>query len=65
MTPGMNCSAVPMTPLTNLSPVSMTPAINLCHGFLVIGSVVDSSDKFIIGVVDTAEQLSPLTTTRQ
>jgi hypothetical protein len=37
----------------------MTPAINLCHG------VVDTSNKFITGVVDTvdtAEQLSLVTT---
>jgi hypothetical protein len=29
----------------------------------VIGGVVDTGDKFITGVVDTAEQLSPVTTT--
>jgi hypothetical protein len=33
----------------------LTPAINLSHGFSLIGSVVDTSDKFITGVVDTAE----------
>jgi hypothetical protein len=38
----------------------MTPAINLCHGFSVIGGVIDTGDKFITGVVDTAEQLSPV-----
>jgi hypothetical protein len=48
------------TPLTNLSPVSTTPAINLFHGFSVIGDVVDNGNKFIIGVVDTAEQFSPV-----
>ncbi len=63
-----------MTWLTNLSAVSLTPAINLCHGFSLIGGVVDTGDKFITGVVDTAEkcfagindtgeQLSPVTTT--
>jgi hypothetical protein len=50
-----------MTLLTNLSPESTTPAINLCHGFSVIGSVVDTGDKFITSVVDTVEQLLPLT----
>jgi hypothetical protein len=43
--------------------VSTTPAINLCHGFSVIGGVVDTGNKFITGVVDTAEQFSPVTTT--
>jgi hypothetical protein len=57
------------TPRTNESPVSTTPAINLFHGFSVIGGVIDQqcrdiSDKFITGVIDTAEQLSPVTTTR-
>jgi hypothetical protein len=46
-----------------MTPVSLTPTINLCHGFSVIGSVVNTSDKFITGVVDTAGQLSPVTTT--
>jgi hypothetical protein len=41
----------------------MTLAINLCHGFSVISGVVDTGNKFITGVVDTAEQLSPVTTT--
>jgi hypothetical protein len=36
--------------------VSTTPAINLCPGFSVIGSVVDTGDKYFSGVVDTAEQ---------
>jgi len=45
-----------MTPLTNLSAVSLTPAINLCHGFSLIGGVVDTGDKFITGVVGTAEK---------
>ncbi len=49
-----------MTPLKNLSPVSTALAINLCHRFSVIGSVVDTGDKFIN---DTGEQLSPVTTT--
>jgi hypothetical protein len=44
--------------------VSTTPAINLCHGFSVIGGVVDAGDKFITGVIDTAKQLSPVTTTQ-
>ncbi len=48
--------------LTNLSPVSTTPAINLCHGFLVIGSVVDTGDKFIIGVIGTAEHYKTVLT---
>jgi hypothetical protein len=38
---------VSTTPLTNLSAVSLTPVINLCHGFSLIGGVVDTSDKFI------------------
>jgi hypothetical protein len=54
MTPAINCSAV--SPLTNLSAVSLTPAINLRHGFSLIGSVVDTGDKFITGVIDTAEK---------
>jgi hypothetical protein len=33
----------------------MKSAINLCHGFAVIGGVVDTGDKFITGVVDNAE----------
>jgi hypothetical protein len=35
--------------------VSLTPAINLCHIFSLIGSVVDTGDKFITSVVDTAK----------
>jgi hypothetical protein len=50
-----------MTLLTNLSPESTTPVINLCHGFSVTGSVVDTGNKFITSVVDTVEQLLPLT----
>ncbi len=61
---GVNdCSTVSTTPLTNLSVVSLTPAINLCQGFSLIGGVIDTGDKFIIGVVDTAEKWSPMTTT--
>jgi hypothetical protein len=30
--------------------VSMTPAINSCHGFSVIAGVVETGDKFLIGV---------------
>ncbi len=56
MTPAINCSAVSMTPLTNLLAVSLTPVINLCHGFSLIGSVVDTGDKFITVVVDIAEK---------
>jgi hypothetical protein len=41
------------------SSVSMTPVINPCHGFSVIAGVVDTGDKFIAGVVDNCEQLSP------
>jgi hypothetical protein len=41
----------------------MTPAINLFHGFSVIGGVVDTGNKFITGVIDTAEQFSLVTTT--
>jgi hypothetical protein len=55
-TPAINCSAVLLTPLTNLSAVSLTPAINLCHRFSLIGGVVDTDDKFITGVFDTAEK---------
>jgi hypothetical protein len=36
--------------------VSLTPAINLCHGFSLIGGVIDIGDKFITSVVDTVEQ---------
>jgi hypothetical protein len=64
-TPAINCSAVSTTPLTNLLAVSLTPAINLCHGFSLIGGVVDTGNKFITGVVDTAEKWSPVTTTKK
>ena len=60
-TPVINCSAVSTTPAKNLLPVSLTPAINLCPGFSVIAGVVDNGDKFI---VDTGDQLSPVTRTR-
>jgi hypothetical protein len=50
-----------MTLLTNLSPESTIPVINPCQGFSVIGSVVDTGNKFITNVVDTVEQLLPLT----
>ena len=60
-TPAKNCSAVSTTPAKNLSPVSLTPAISPCHGFSVIAGVVDTGDKFI---VDTGDQLSPVTRTR-
>ncbi len=53
MTPAINCSA---TRPTNLLAVSLTPAINLCHGFSLIGGVIGPGDKFITGVVDTAEK---------
>ncbi len=55
MTPAINCSAVSMTLLTNLLAVSLTTAINLCHRFSLIGGVVNTGDKFIIGFIDTAE----------
>jgi hypothetical protein len=45
-----------MTPLTNLSVMSLTPANNLCHRFSLIGGVVDTGDKVITGVVETAEK---------
>ncbi len=57
----------------------MTPAINLCHGFSLIGGVVDTGDKFISSVMiagdndtddkffaadnNTVEQLWSVTTT--
>ncbi len=53
---------MPTTLLTNLSPVSTTLGINLCQGFSVIGSVVDTGNKFITGVGDTTEQLSHVIT---
>ncbi len=40
----------------NLLAVSLTPTINLCHGFSLIGRVVDMCDKLITGVIDTAEK---------
>jgi hypothetical protein len=55
MTPVINCSAVSTTPQTNLSLVSTTLAINLCHGFSLIGDVINTGNKFIKGVVDTTE----------
>jgi hypothetical protein len=36
--------------------VSLTLAINLWHEFFLISGVVDNGDKFITGVVDTAEK---------
>jgi hypothetical protein len=48
---------------SNLSAVSLTLGINLCQGFSLISGVVDTGDKFITSVVDTAEKLSPVTTT--
>jgi hypothetical protein len=30
---------------------------NLCHGFLVIGDVVDTGNIFITGVIDTGDKL--------
>jgi hypothetical protein len=47
---------VSTTPLANLLAVSLTLAINLCHRFSLIGGVADTGDKFITGVVDTAEK---------
>jgi hypothetical protein len=47
---------VSTTLLTNLLAVSLTPGINLCHGFSLIGGVVDTGDKFTAGVADTAEK---------
>jgi hypothetical protein len=47
---------VSTTPLTNLLAVLLTPVINICHGFSLIGGVVDTGDKFITVVVDTAEK---------
>jgi hypothetical protein len=44
LTPPTNLSAVSMTPPTNLSAVSLTPALNLCHGFFLIGRVVDTGN---------------------
>jgi hypothetical protein len=61
-TPAINCSVVSTTLLTYLSAVSSE--INLCHGFSLIGGVVDTGDKFITSVVDTAEKLSLVTTTQ-
>jgi hypothetical protein len=52
---GDKLSAASTTPLKNLSLMSLTPAINLCHGFSVIGGVVDAGDKFITGVIEAAE----------
>ncbi len=62
-TPAINCSAVSTTALTNLSAVSLTPVNNLCRGFFLSACVVDTSNKFITGVLDTAEKSSPVTTT--
>jgi hypothetical protein len=46
------------TPLINLF-----FKINLCHRFSVIGTVVNTGDKFITGLVDTAKQLLLVTIT--
>jgi hypothetical protein len=47
---------VSTTPLTNLSAMLLTPVINLCHRFSLIGGVVDTGNKFITDIVDTAEK---------
>ncbi len=52
-----------MTPAIGCSPVSTALAINPCPGFSVIVSVVDTSDKFIVGDNDNAVQLSSVTKT--
>jgi hypothetical protein len=44
------------------SVVSTTPENN-CHGFSVISGVIDTSDKFLTGVNNIGEQLSPVTMT--
>jgi hypothetical protein len=54
---------VSRTPVINLSPVWLTLAINPCQGFSVISGVVDTGNKFIIGVNDTGKQLSLVTMT--
>jgi hypothetical protein len=36
--------------------MSLTLAINLCHRFSLIGGVIGTGDKFMTGVVDTAEK---------
>jgi hypothetical protein len=43
--------------------ISCLPAINPCQGLSVMAGLVDTGDKFITGVNDTGEQLSPVTTT--
>jgi hypothetical protein len=50
-----------MTPVINCSAVSTTLAINLCHGFSLIGGVVDTGDKFITGVVDNITTIPVIT----
>ncbi len=55
-TPAINSSAVQTTPVANLSLVLTTPVINLCHGFLVIGDVVDTGNIFITGLIDTGDK---------
>ncbi len=47
----------------NLWPVSTTTGNNPCHEFLVIASVADTGDKFLTGVNNTSELLSPVTMT--
>jgi hypothetical protein len=56
-------SLVSTTSAISCSPVSTTLAINPCHGFSVIAGVVDTGNKFNAGVINTDEQLSPVTRT--
>ena len=60
-TPVINCSAVSMTPAKKFLPVSVV--INLCHGFSVIGRVVDTGEQFITGDNDTSKNFVAVTTT--
>ncbi len=74
--PPKNLSAVSLTPVNNFSAVSLTPAINFrLFGFSLNGindtgekyklftGVNDTGDKFFAVVVDTAEQLIPVSLT--
>jgi hypothetical protein len=47
---------VSTTTLTNLLAMLLTPVINLYHRFSLIGGVVDTDDKFITAVLETAEK---------
>jgi hypothetical protein len=45
-----------LTPLTKFISGVVDTSHYLCHGFFLFGGVVDTGDKFITGVFETAEK---------